>query len=179
MHSPWRIPSSLPGIGWPALPSPGAATALAIQFQLERSQWLDPARVRALQMLQLEALVRHAAASVPFYADRVRPAFDRAGRFSAESFARLPLLTRSELQSGFEALTSRQIPPSHGRVATVRTSGSTGQPVQVMKTELTQRMWEAMLLREHRWFERSEIAGWPETIFPESLLEMLNRIDLP
>lgn len=105
-------------------------------------------------MRQLEALVRHAAATVPFYAERLRPVFDASGRFSAEAYVRLPLLTRAELQSSFDALASRQAPASHGRVASVRTSGSTGQPVQVTKTELAQRMWEAMLLREHRWFDR-------------------------
>jgi phenylacetate-CoA ligase len=105
-------------------------------------------------MRQLEALVRHAAANVPFYAARLRTVFDAGGRFSSGAYARLPLLTRAELQSNFDALASRQVPPSHGRMASVRTSGSTGQPVQVIKTELAQRMWEAMLLREHRWFDR-------------------------
>ena len=105
-------------------------------------------------MCQLEALVRHAAANVPFYAERLRPVFDASGCLSIEAYGRMPLLTRTELQSNFDTLASRQIPPSHGRVATVRTSGSTGQPVQVTKTELAQRMWEAMLLREHRWFDR-------------------------
>lgn len=35
---------------------------------------------------------------------------------------------------------------------------------------------ERRVMREWRWFERGEIANWPEAIFPENLIEMLEAI---
>lgn len=35
---------------------------------------------------------------------------------------------------------------------------------------------ERRVMQEHRWFAREEITGWPETIFPEDLAEMLARL---
>lgn len=146
--------SALTGIGWPAVPAPRAAAALAIQFQLDRSQWLAPEELRGLQFRQLDAVVRHAAATVPFYRETWRGAVDPARALSREQFDSLPLLTRNELQANFAGLTSTAVPEAHGRTGVVRTSGSTGQPVEVAKTELTELFWRAVLLREHRWFER-------------------------
>lgn len=36
---------------------------------------------------------------------------------------------------------------------------------------------EQKLLTGERWFSRNEIAGWPETIYPRDLLEMLEATD--
>ncbi|MFT3977830.1 MAG: NUDIX domain-containing protein [Sphingomonas bacterium] len=36
---------------------------------------------------------------------------------------------------------------------------------------------ERRVMKEWRWFERSEISRWPETIYPEDLLAMLERTD--
>lgn len=35
---------------------------------------------------------------------------------------------------------------------------------------------ERRVMQEHRWFARDEIAGWPETIFPEDLTGMLDQL---
>ncbi len=36
---------------------------------------------------------------------------------------------------------------------------------------------ERRVMKEWRWFERSEISRWPETIYPEDLLAMLETTD--
>ena len=146
----WRIESSFPGLAWPAVPSPAGAATLALLFQLEDSQWLAPERLRAHQEAQLEELLRHACAHVPYYRERlgdIPPPLER-----------IPLLTRRALMENFEALKSRQVPPTHGAVAELRTSGSTGAPVRVLKTQLSQLLWNALTLREHRWHRR-ELGG--------------------
>lgn len=146
--------SSVPGIAWPAVPGPQAAAMLALQFQLERSQWLPPAVLRELQFRQLDALLRHAWATVPYYRERWAGCYDPGEPLTPASFSRIPLLTRAELQGNFDGLKSTAVPQAHGRVAESRTSGSTGQPVRVLKTDLVQLMWQAIVLREHRWFQR-------------------------
>jgi phenylacetate-CoA ligase len=147
--------SSVPGIAWPAIPGPEAAQMLALQFQLERSQWLPAEVLRELQFRQLDELLRHAWATVPYYRERWAGCYDPREPLTPASFSRIPLLTRPELQGKFEALKSTAVPPAHGLVAESRTSGSTGQPVRVLKTVLVQLLWQSMLLREHQWFRRN------------------------
>lgn len=36
---------------------------------------------------------------------------------------------------------------------------------------------ERRVMQTHRWFARDELAGWPETIFPEDLAEMLATLE--
>ncbi|MEO8755657.1 MAG: phenylacetate--CoA ligase family protein, partial [Casimicrobiaceae bacterium] len=42
----------------------------------------------------------------------------------------------------------------HGSLSDVVTSGSTGVPVKVRRTELTALLWEAITLRDHAWHQR-------------------------
>lgn len=123
-------------------------------FQFDISQWLPPERLRELQFRQLDALVRHAHATVPHYRERWGGAYDSALPLTPEHFARLPLLTRRELQENFEALKSRNVPPAHGGIGESRSSGSTGMPVRVLKTQLTALLWNAFTLRDHLWHRR-------------------------
>ncbi len=46
--------------------------------------------------------------------------------------------------------------------ATIDTSGHTAS--------------EQAVMREHRWFAPDEIAGWPETIYPLDMADMLERV---
>lgn len=142
----WRIESSFPGLAWPAVPGPAGAAALALLFQLEDSQWLAPERLRAHQQAQLDLLLHHACMHVPYYRERLGSV--------PPSLERIPMLTRRALMEHFEALKSRQVPPAHGAIAELRTSGSTGEPVRVSKTQLSQLVWNALTLREHRWHRR-------------------------
>jgi phenylacetate-CoA ligase len=140
----WRIESAVPGMVWPALPAPPGAAALALLYQLEHTQWLTAERLLELQLRQLEQVVRHARSSVPYYRERL----------TADGLAALPILTRRELQERFDSLKSERVPGEHGAVAEIRTSGSTGAPVRVVKTQLSQLVWNAITLREHRWHRR-------------------------
>ena len=150
----WQYRSVVPGIGWPAIPGKEPAALLALQFQLERSQWLEPDRLRELQFRQLGALLRHAHGTVPYYRERWHGRYDPREPPTAELFSRLPLLARSDLQSNFEALSSTDFPAAHRPLTEARSSGSTGMPVRVLKSALTQLLWRAALLREHLWHRR-------------------------
>src|SRR5512134_1013078 len=138
MHAAGLIRSSMPGIAWPALPDREAADMLALQFQLERSQWLAPDALQEMQFRQLDALLRHAYDSVPYYRERWRGAYERGEALTPERFARLPLLARGDLQQNYQALASATPPPEHGSVTQTRSSGSTGMPVRVLKTGLSE-----------------------------------------
>jgi phenylacetate-CoA ligase len=159
MPSPvWQYRSAVPGIAWPAIPGQEGAAMLALQFQLERTQWLSPEKLLELQFRQLDVLLRHAWETVPYYRECWRGLYDPSRPLTPEAFGRLPLLTRDDLRIRFASLRSASIPSAHGQVVESRTSGSTGQPVRVLKTSLLQLIWRVIVLREHRWFDR-DLAG--------------------
>ena len=154
-----RLYSAVAESAWPAVPSPAGAQALAAQFQLEQSQWWPPGKLEAAQLRQLAQLLRHAHDQVPFYRERwAQAGYRPAAALTAEKFAALPLLTRSDLQQNFEALKARTVPAGHGAVSADRTTGSTGTPVKFLKTGLTRFYWQAMTLRDHLW-QRRDFSG--------------------
>ena len=144
----WHYESGMPGVAWPAISVPQAAAKLALLQQLEHTQWVPPQRLQDLQLRQLELLLRHAAATVPFYRKRWR------GGATAQAFVELEPLTGRELQESYAELKSERIPPEHGRTSELRTSGSTGSPKRVLRTQLSQLFWDALTLREHLWHRR-------------------------
>ncbi len=150
----WEIESALPGASWPAVPLPGAATLLALQYQLEQSQWLSAAALAQLQLTQLASVVAHAQETVPHYRERWAGKYDPSIALTWEAFTRLPLLKRTDLQTRIDKMKSARIPAQHGAIAEARTSGSTGTPVCVLKTELCGLFWKAFALREHAWHNR-------------------------
>jgi phenylacetate-CoA ligase len=146
---------SLPGVAWPNVASGPAALLLALHAELDATQWLAPEALAERQRRQLEQLVAHADAHVAAYRDRLAPL--RGARHWAEAWRSLPVLTRRDVQALGSALHA-PAPPEHGKVASVSTSGSTGTPVTVLKTELAQLFWAAFTLRDHHWHRR-ELGG--------------------
>lgn len=150
----WEFQSAVPGAAWPAIPAGNGAVVLALLHQLEQTQWLAPEELRARQLRQMEVLLRHAHATVPFYRDRWAGLYDPAAPLSEARLARLPLLSRRDLQESFAQLASRNPPAAHGAVEERRTSGSTGAPVRVLATPLAGLYWNALTLRDHAWHRR-------------------------
>lgn len=147
--------SAVRGNAWPSIPSASSARMLAIQFQLEQSQWWGPERILEQQIRQLGLLVRHAYDTSPFYRRRFLEAgLAPADIRGAEEWRRIPLLTREGWQEAGADLYSTAPPKEHGPSGKLYTSGSTGKPVMVVTTALTQLFWNAFTLRDHLWHKR-------------------------
>lgn len=147
--------SSIPGVQWPAIPKPYAASKLAVLFQLEQTQWWPEERIREFQFRQLARVVEHACHSVPFYRKRFADAgLDPARVATPDCWSRLPLLSRTDVQDAGTALHAEKVPKQHGRIGQVLTSGSTGRPIAALNTELTQFFWRVLTLRDHLWHKR-------------------------
>jgi phenylacetate-CoA ligase len=154
-----RFHSQIPGIDWPAIPRGTNASLLAVLLQLERSQWWSAERVQDEQLRQLQQLVMHAAQCVPFYQQRLTKSdLKIPGRLTPESWRNLPLLTRRDVQVAGPELHAANSRADHGRLGQVLTSGSTGQPVQTLTTDVTRLFWKAFTLRDHLW-HRPECSG--------------------
>jgi phenylacetate-CoA ligase len=150
--NPTPVCSAVQGIAWPGIPQDNAAQLLAACFQLERSQWWAIKAMQDHQLHQLKLVLRHALASVPYYTGAFR-GLD-VDTFDWAAFSSLPWLHRNTLQAEFDALSSRQCPPSHGTVMPSQSSGSTGKPVRFLVTAVSQLFWKALTLREHLWHNR-------------------------
>lgn len=155
--TPSAVPrTSVPDIIWPALPSGAAASLLAMQYQLEQSQWWTAEQLRVQQFRQLHALLTQAWESTPFYRERLKAAgFDPRTALTPETFSRLPLLHRQDVQAAGAALLSRQLPREHGKVHEGKTSGSTGRPLKYSGSQYSQFIWQSLTLREHLWHKRN------------------------
>ena len=152
LHS---LRSMIPEVAWPAIPDPVAANLLAILTQLDESQWWTAERLARRQLDQFSLLAQHAWQQSPFFRKRFEQfGLDPRQIWTTESFASIPLLTRAELMQQAEQIFCRALPPNHGGTHKVQSSGSTGQMIIVLKTDVTQLFWLALALREHLWHER-------------------------
>ncbi len=128
---------------------------LAVLFQLERAQWLAPEKIWERQRGQLQALLRHSVAEVPYYRHRMGEAVrSLPSQFSLHDYSRLPLLRRADIQEHFRDSCAERLPAGHGGISQSTTSGSTGEPVRFLSTSVSTFFWQAFMLREHLWHKR-------------------------
>lgn len=146
--------SAVDSIVWPALPSPHASNQLAMQYELNHTQWWDYETIRSRHLLQLDEIIHYARRHVPFYRKRLKRVFKAHTRINWDLWDKLPLLTRNDIQKSKEDLFSNKIPSQHGNAFKVSTSGSTGKPVTILQTDLTTFYWHVFTLREHLWHHR-------------------------
>lgn len=149
--------SAVPGVVWPALPDARAARLLALLWQFDQSERWPMQEILDHQLRQLSLIVEHAWRHVPFYRERLGTAGWSAGKsLNLEQLRRIPALTRRDLQDGVVALRSTVMPQQFGDVHEVRSSGSTGQPVRVLRTAIDGLLWQANALRDHQWHGRDQ-----------------------
>ncbi|HYD25066.1 MAG TPA: AMP-binding protein [Croceibacterium sp.] len=119
--------------------------------QLQQGERLAPGRLAERQGRALAELAAHAARFSPQFAARLGQArLSPAALGDLAALAALPPLGRRELQAG-EGVYARAIPEPHMPTSWIETTGSTGQPVRVMHTLVTQVEWQALTLLEHAW----------------------------
>lgn len=150
-----QLRSAVPGMVWPALPDQPGATTLALQHQLDQSQWWSPADLQLHQLAQLRLVLRHAIETVPYWGARLGKEWRRDDIIPDWTrFRQLPLMTRADAQQSGNDLLSRRIPGDHGALTRSGSSGSTGMPLTCYGTALTDFFWRAFTLREHFWHGR-------------------------
>ena len=119
--------------------------------QLRQGERLDIAALAERQGAALRVIADHAARFSPGFAARLeRAGLDAADLGEPAALQALPPLTRAELQAG-GAVYAAAIPETHAPTHSIETTGSTGQPVRVIHTRVTQVEWLALTLLEHEW----------------------------
>jgi phenylacetate-CoA ligase len=137
---------------------PRTALALLVR-QLETSQWSCAGDLAAAQFRHLVALAEHCRYESPTFAARLANAgLAPRDLGSPDGLARLPPVTRRDLQAAGDALFCRRVPAGHGEVSETSSSGSTGEPVVVRRSRVNALFWNALTMRELRWHGR-DLAG--------------------
>jgi phenylacetate-CoA ligase len=114
------------GVLFPAQERLKKHSTVAVRRWLEKTQWLDAAEVRSLQLARLRSLLQHAADEVPYY----REMFKRLG-FSPSrlrdlgELVYLPLLTKEDIRAYLAELKSEKA----GVLTRCNTGGSSGEPL--------------------------------------------------
>ncbi|MBN8500206.1 MAG: phenylacetate--CoA ligase family protein [Sphingomonadales bacterium] len=102
-------------------------STVAVRRELERSQWLKPEEILALQLARLQEFLTQCASHVPYYHDLFRSLdFDPRNISAISDLGRLPLLTKDIIRSEFDRLRSSLPEP----VRLFSTTGSTGDPLR-------------------------------------------------
>lgn len=123
---------------------------LAIQWQLERSQWWSPEAILEHQFHQINALIAHAVANVPFYRDLLEQSgVENLQALNAETFRKFPILGKPSIREHETALRAAVLPPGHGPVMESRTTGSTGVPLRIVRSQLDNFFASALVVRDH------------------------------
>lgn len=137
---------------WPPLVRGPAAELALLLVELDRSQWLASQSLAARARAGLRVLLPHLAAqSVQFAARVAASGLPAAALHEPEHFRALPLLDRRGLQQAAPTdLYCRALPQSHLPLTETQTSGSSGTPVVVRRTYVTQQFWRALNLRAQR-----------------------------
>lgn len=140
-------------IEWPKIPNSSATQSIAMLRYLEASQWWPSAKLRSFQFLQLSYLLQQAYQHVPYYQHHYVRFASVTPAILAEIWSEVPLITRSTLQQNFALLQHQALSPQHGKPAVIKTSGSTGQPVSVLKDTILQFFYNVLALRNHHWHQ--------------------------
>src|SRR3990172_1051049 len=109
--------------------------------------------IEKLRWSLLSRLLRHAEEHVPYYRQLFQKLSIRAADIStAEQFARLPLLTKTDIQEQLDSLVAE----NYDRKTLIRaaTGGSTGAPVPFFHDREYERQNNALILRNQLW------TGW-------------------
>ncbi|HMK67700.1 MAG TPA: AMP-binding protein, partial [Stellaceae bacterium] len=134
--------------------NPGVRALASLVEGLMASQWQPLPRLEAHQRERLHRLAEYAARHSALIRQRLtEAALTPAEMATPEGLTRMPLLRRRDLQLAAAQLYCAEVPPEHGPVHDLRTSGSTGEPVTVRRTVLTDLHWNALTMRDHLWHE--------------------------
>ncbi|MCA9055170.1 MAG: phenylacetate--CoA ligase family protein, partial [Planctomycetaceae bacterium] len=129
-----------------------AAVVWNLYHALNRSQWRTPEEVVATQLESARALITHCVQHVPYYRRTLREAGVAAGELlSMSAFRGLPIVAREDMRRNETETEAEQLPENTIPSDQSRTSGSSGFPIRVLRTNVMRLLWLALLLRDTEW----------------------------
>jgi len=116
---------------------------------LERTERLPPPDLARYVQELLIRLVRHAH-NLPFYRDRLDRLFVAGGEVDLRRWNGVPVVTRDDVIAHGGAMRAGSLPLEYGEISEMRTSGSTGVPIQIAVNGMLASVANALLTRTVR-----------------------------
>ncbi len=126
-------------------------TETQAECSLMQSQWWSGEQIRAYQLKQLDDLCQHCVQNVPYYREQWAQLGSFANPLTWQAFLQLPILQRSFYHEHRAKFLAEQLPEGSWLTGVGRTSGSTGIPIEIQRTNVTEEAWNANALRELAW----------------------------
>lgn len=118
-----------------------------------QSEFTEPKELELRQQKNLSGLLKYCSEVVPYYKDLFAELkFDPNSVRQFSDLAALPVLERHVVQGQAKRLQTKKLPKGFVITGPTRTSGTSGQPVEVLQTQEYARTFGLMKLREYRWF---------------------------
>ena len=147
--------SDIPGVIWPPVLIGEKATIAALVSELRDTQYMDIKDLIEMQQMQLAQTINHHAEKTPSFIERLKEQSLRPSDVcSIETIKRLAPINKAYIQQQGSNFFCESLPPGHNPAGKTQTSGSTGEPITVMRTAINQLYWEAMAFRDHEWNQR-------------------------
>jgi len=121
---------------------------------LEESQWWTQNQLQARQQSALARVVAHHSLYNPSFRQRLTDQGLTAQDVSTlDGLRKLKPIIKRDIQQAGTEFNSSAVPPNHLPIRKSQTSGRTGEPVTILKTEMNNQFFCAMMFREHSWWQ--------------------------
>lgn len=133
-----------------------------IPTRLLDREFLDPEEQRRRAVAQVRHIVHFAMARVPHYASlRERLGLTEADLRERDVLERLPVLTKEDVHAdGGLSFRARGMPKGEQIVMMTRSSGTTGQPTEILHSTSSRTPFTWLKQRELRWFRWDPTRTW-------------------
>ena len=119
---------------------------------LEESQWWTAEEMASKQQILLARIVNHHSQHTEHFKQRLlEQGLTLKDISTLDGLKKLKPITKRDIQQAAK-FTSEAVPPSHLPIRKSQTSGRTGEPVTILKTEINHQFFCAMMFREHAWW---------------------------
>lgn len=123
---------------------------------LEESQWWTQAQLESRQQALLARILNHHSEHNPSFKQRLTDQRLTVEDVSTlDGLKRLKPIGKRDIQQAGIAFNSVAVPPSHLPIRKSQTSGRTGEPITILKTEINHQFFIALMSREHSWWHHN------------------------
>jgi len=122
--------------------------------KLEETEWNTLEQIQSRQEACLARIVDHHSRYNPHFKQRLADQGLTAQDVSTlVGLKKLKPITKRDIQQAGFDFQSTAVPPSHAPILKAQTSGRTGEPVTIYKTQMNQLFYSALIVREHQWWK--------------------------
>lgn len=120
--------------------------------EINHQQWYKPEKLKQIRSTKLKQMVSWHMNNNPWFVSRAK--YLKPDDVAVDKMHNLPITTRQDIITAGPEFFAKKVPDSHGTPGSVKSSGSTGEPVEIKATNITSMFLHALNAQEHRWHRR-------------------------